>query len=124
MKVVWSLTSDGGSSITSYIVLIQHADGTSYSTEPIDCDGTDPSIVLTTQCEIPISILRQAPFSLPWGSSVFAKVIAMNTYGNSEESSVGNGAVILTYPDAPVSLAEVYPERTKSSLGIEWSLGL
>jgi hypothetical protein len=42
---------------------------------------------------------------LPWGSSVFAIVTAVNIYGLSLESSAGNGAIILTVPDAPVMLA-------------------
>jgi len=45
---------------------------------------------------------------LPWGSSIYAKVIAINYYGASVESDAGNGAIILTYPDAPVSVAEDY----------------
>jgi len=45
-----------------------------------------------------------APFNLPWGSSVYAKVIATNIYGNSLPSNFGNGAIILTYPDAPTTL--------------------
>jgi hypothetical protein len=50
--------------------------------------------------------LRTAPFSLPWGSSIYAKIIATNVYGDSLISQAGNGGVIMTYPDAPISLAE------------------
>jgi hypothetical protein len=52
---------------------------------------------------------------------VFAKVTATNIYGNSIESDAGNGAVITTTPDAPINLAEVYAQRTKSTLGLSWS---
>ncbi len=52
-----------------------------------------------------ISTLTAAPFSLPWGSSIIAKVIAVNNYGPSTASPVGNGAVILTIPDNPLNLA-------------------
>lgn len=62
-------------------------------------------------------------YTLPWGSSIYAKVIAYNIYGDSAESSVGNGALIRTNPDAPVNLAEIYAERTADSLGISWDLG-
>ena len=45
------------------------------------------------------------PYGLPWGSSVYAIVYASNIYGDSVDSDSGNGGVILTYPDNPVSLA-------------------
>jgi hypothetical protein len=54
-----------------------------------------------------------APYHLTWGSSIFAKVIAKNLIGNSVESLSGNGAIILTYPDVPINLANV-PSVTKS----------
>ncbi len=68
-----------------------------------------------------MTVLRASPFNLDWGTSVFAKVIATNAYGSSVESSAGNGAVITTTPDAPISLAENTSLRTKSTLGITWS---
>jgi len=51
------------------------------------------------------------------------KVVATNLYGDSTESSEGNGAVITTSPDAPVNLAENTSQRTKSTLGLTWSAG-
>lgn len=50
-------------------------------------------------------------------------MVAYNSYGDSNESSPGNGAVILTYPDAPTNVAEVYAERAATSLGLSWSQG-
>ena len=49
--------------------------------------------------------------------------MAINIYGLSEESAVGNGAVIITSPDAPVSFAEDYSLRTATNLGFSWSEG-
>jgi len=37
-------------------------------------------------------------YGLNWGSSVFVKVLAYNSYGDSLFSPVGNGAVLLTKP--------------------------
>jgi hypothetical protein len=50
-------------------------------------------------------------------------VLAYNLYGYSPESSVGNGAIILTYPDAPISLAETIASRTPTTISFTWSLG-
>jgi hypothetical protein len=74
-----------------------------------------------TTCTIPVTTLRITPYSHEWGSSVFAKVIATNAYGNSDESLAGNGAIITTTPDEPTSVAEVYADRTKSTLGLTWT---
>jgi len=39
------------------------------------------------------------------------------------QSDPGNGAVIITNPDAPILLAENYSLRTATSLGLMWSEG-
>lgn len=58
-----------------------------------------------------------------WGASIYAKVVATNAYGASTISSEGNGAVILTTPDAPLNFAEVVSSKTSSSITVEWSEG-
>ena len=63
------------------------------------------------------------PFSLAWGSSVVTKVVAYNLYGDSLLSESGNGAVIITYADAPLNLQETVSERTKSSITFSWTEG-
>jgi hypothetical protein len=79
------------------------------------------TISITTTCLIPVNSLRAAPFTLEWGSSVYAKVVAANSYGNSQVSIEGNGAVITTTPDAPISLTEDTSLKTKSSISLTWS---
>jgi hypothetical protein len=61
-----------------------------------------------TSCVIPSIALHEGAFLLPWSSHVYAKVIATNLYGDSTESTEGNGAIIVAVPDKPVSLAEDY----------------
>lgn len=66
------------------------------------------AIFTNTQCTVPLSSLYAAPYSLAQGVSVNVKVISYNTYGDSlTESPVGNGAVIVFVPDAPLNLADV-----------------
>jgi hypothetical protein len=76
--------------------------------------------VAANSCTIPVSTLRAAPYSLPYGSSIFAKLIAINEKGASTESNAGNGAIIITYPDPPTTLAELTTARTASTLGLTW----
>lgn len=59
-------------------------------------------------CTVHVDVFRQIPYSFDWGSSIYAKVIATNIYGDSIESDEGNGAIITTTPDAPINLVEVY----------------
>lgn len=61
---------------------------------------------------MPISVLRSAPYGFDWGDSIHAKVKATNIVGESEYSEVGNGAIILTIPDAPLNLVSVESETT------------
>ena len=50
-----------------------------------------------------------------------AKVIAVNRLGESEASLPGSGAILITNPNAPHSLAEDFTQRTKSTIGFVWS---
>lgn len=64
-----------------------------------------------------------APFNLPWGSSVYAKIVATNAYGNSLSSDFGNGAIILTNPDAPTTLQNNLSISRATQIGITWVEG-
>lgn len=67
--------------------------------------------------------MNAPPFSLSWGSSVYARVLAINSYGESLESDDGNGGIIITKPDEPVSLAEDISARTQTALQFSWQDG-
>ena len=49
---------------------------------------------------------------------------AYNLYGYSGVSTVGNGAQILTNPDAPLNLKETVASRSASSITFSWELGV
>jgi hypothetical protein len=83
-----------------------------FSEELSSCDGSTDLITQNAQCTIESVILNQAPFSIAWGSSVYAKIVTLNDYGESAESDEGNGGVILTNPDAPHTLVEMIAGRT------------
>jgi hypothetical protein len=116
--VTWTAPDNGGSIITGYTVSIRESDDVTYTTELTNCDMTSST---ATTCTVPVTTLSSTPFSLAWGTSVYAKVIATNVYGNSLESVEGNGAVITTTPDVPTSVVEVDAGRTKSTLGLSWT---
>jgi len=70
---------------------------------------------------VPIAQLVAWPYSLPWGSSVYAKVVAYNGNGDSLTSDAGNGAQILTYADVPTGLTETVTARTATSITFTWT---
>lgn len=123
VQVDWTRPVSGGSELTGYKVSFLQSDLVTYSFELTDCDGGVQQILDSNTCTVQVASLRAAPFSLPWGSSVVVKVTATNSYGDSNESLPGNGAVIITYPDAPVGLSEVVALRTPSSISFVWSEG-
>jgi len=64
-------------------------------------------VYTTRTCYIPISVLRDYPYNIAWGSSIYALYSATNIYGTSIDSAEGNGAIILTVPDAPINLVNM-----------------
>jgi hypothetical protein len=67
--------------------------------------------------------LTIAPYNLPWGSSVFADVLATNIIGSSGTSAGGNGAIILITPDSPRNLANVPAITSATQIGLTWDTG-
>lgn len=49
--------------------------------------------------------------------------MAYNIYGDSAVSVIGDGAIILTVPDAPTTLAEVRAVRAVRSFTVSWLQG-
>jgi len=122
--VSWIEPEANGAIITSYTVYFRSVDPTIYFTLPQFCDGSNPAIMQATECIIPADEFVKAPFDLPWGASIYAKVMATNFMGASVGSNPGNGAVITSTPDAPFNLVENYAYRTKSILSFSWTEGL
>ena len=121
--ITWAAMNNGGSPITSYTITIRQIDGVTYTTELGNCNGSSPSVVSALSCTIPIATLTSSPFNLPWGSSVYAKVVATNIVNSSDVSNEGNGGIILTNPAAPVSLANNPLVTSASVIGLTWSAG-
>lgn len=123
MIISWTAPIDNGAAITSYTILIRQSDGITFTADTASCDGSDSTIVSQTQCTVPLTTLTAAPYSLNFGDSIYAKVIATNVKGDSIESDEGNGAIIIQVPDAPINLAEDTSLRTVTTIGLTWNSG-
>jgi hypothetical protein len=78
-------------------------------------------------CSIPITVIREAPFYLTWGSSISVQIVAINSVGYSvttTTSTVSTGVVIVTYPDAPINIASLVNITYGNQIGITWSQGV
>jgi hypothetical protein len=79
--------------------LIQTSDGVIFKEDLTDCNRlTVPTLI----CTVPVASLITTPYSIAWGEHIYAKISAINIYGNSLLSDAGNGAIIITYPDSPI----------------------
>jgi hypothetical protein len=56
--------------------------------------------------------------------SVYVKITATNLVGDSIESSEGNGAMIVTVPDAPINVANLPAVTAGNQVGLKWTSGL
>jgi len=123
VKISWTPPSANGSPITGFRIQIKQYNTDSFFIDSTNCDGASATITANAYCLVPINILRGTPFDHPWGASIYAKIVAYNVYGYSDESSVGNGAIILTAPDAPLNVAEVVSMRAATSITFNWIAG-
>ena len=69
-------------------------------------------------------MLTSSPYDLTLGDSVYAKITAINYYGESDVSDAGNGATVLYVPSAPVGLANDLATTSASVIRITWSDGI
>jgi hypothetical protein len=120
VSIEWIAPNDNGSPITGFAILIRQNDLV-YSQQLSFCDGATDEIRTAVKCLVPISVLTETPYSLPWGSHVYAKIIAYNIYGDSMTSEAGFEAIILTVPNAPRFLIETISARTENSITFTWS---
>jgi hypothetical protein len=79
VQIAWTAPDNGGSAIIGYTIEIKQSDGV-FSTDLTNCNIASS---IETSCTIPVAVLKETPFSLEWGSSVFTKVVATNQYGSS-----------------------------------------
>jgi hypothetical protein len=58
----WVAPASNGSPITRYTILIRESDEVTYTEHVADCDGSDPTIISNTHCEVPLAALTAHPY--------------------------------------------------------------
>jgi hypothetical protein len=122
VKVSWTLASENGSPITEYKVYIKEIGTEVFTQESSDCDGTHSTVITNKFCHIDISTLI-ASFNLDGGDTIYAKVVAVNAYGETDYSAESNGAYFTRVPDSPINLVEDITQRASNKNGVTWSDG-
>lgn len=122
MIVDWFEPPNSGQPILGYRIYLQKADGT-FNIDFTYCDGEDLETLTAKRCTIPSVTFISTLYGLNWGDKVYAKVIAHNSYGDSEESPISNPTVLMTNPEAPINLIENTSLRTFNTLALVWTDG-
>jgi hypothetical protein len=73
VRVTWGPPGSEQAPISAYKVLIRRADG-QFVAELTSCDGSTQAVLGALACNVPLSILRAAPFSLAFGALVQVRV--------------------------------------------------
>ncbi len=68
-------------------------------------------------------MLIASPYTLPWGSAVYAKVSATNIKGTSPSSNVSSGGIIQNIPDTPTNFANFAGSTSATTIGLIWLPG-
>lgn len=79
--------------------------------------------VINRACTVPLAVLTSAPYSLALGDSVYAQIIAVNFYGDSGISAIGNGATCVLVPSPPTALMNNGAITNDRQIGFSWTNG-
>jgi len=71
------------------------SDGTTYSEELTNCDGTDTNIMSNLECDVPMTVFLASPFLLSEGDLIEVVVVATNVIGDSVESDPNTSGILV-----------------------------
>jgi hypothetical protein len=99
IKISWVPPTNNYLAITSHKIIIADSTNTFIENKEV-CDGASVDAMNLNFCSVPMSALWTAPFNLVYGTTIKARVIAINQRGESIASTVNtNGPIVLTVPD-------------------------
>jgi hypothetical protein len=94
-RISWAAPSDNYKTITAYAIEVRNAAGTLYHADTTHCDGASAAVVSSLYCEVPVAVLRAAPYDLALQDLVVARVRAINELGAGPFSDANtDGALI------------------------------
>lgn len=90
----WDLPVNNGATVTAYKVYIKEKDTEVFTQETVTCAETTSTVVNDRTCSPSLTLLRAAPYNLVVFDPVVIKIVSVNSYGDSDISEAGDGAII------------------------------
>lgn len=119
VKVAWAAPSSNHAAIDAYQILVATSTG-DFVEDTATCDGASASVRDALYCLIPMTALWTAPFNLPQGAVVRAKVQAHNDRGWSGLSAANSaGAGVETVP-LPMAAPTRGSSTSDTAVQIDW----
>lgn len=115
IRISWSPPTTNGSPLSAYLIEIQAVGGAWLSTT--ECDGSTTAIFSNRYCDVQMSTLRAAPFSLALGAGIVVRAKAQNAIGWATLWSAptpGTTVTVQDVPSAPLSAPLTLAAGTQS----------
>ena len=120
VRITFQPPADNGEDITAYQVLIEQSDD-QFSEHAADCDASTDPVLTNLYCDVPMNVLRGAPYNLVLGDLVRAKVKATNAVGDSDFSQENTGGVVVeTVPGPMTSLSQDLTSQSLEWIVLTW----
>lgn len=99
VRITFSEPEANGEYISKYQIMVQKYDGVTFIEDTTHCDGSDSQVIANMYCDIPMTTLRAAPYSLTKGMLIKVIARAYNLYQWGQFSQVNvDGATLETEP--------------------------
>jgi hypothetical protein len=121
IEIQWAAPLNNYESLDAYRVAVQSSSGT-FVEDLTNCDASAPDIMDELRCRVPVAVLVAAPFSLPPGATVVAKVQARNARGWGPFSAENTaGALVITVPLAMAAPVRDSAATTTAQIKVSWT---
>ena len=98
LHIDWIMPSENGSPISAYKILIVQSNGVTQTESTTYCDGSNFVVIANRFCEIPMSVLIAAPYSLPQGQLIKVTAYAINSVGSGTPSALNSVGELAQVP--------------------------
>lgn len=84
MVVAWTKPYNGGTALTKAKIEILESDGTTWTEDTTNCDGSNSVVFAAKQCTLSMkTVLRASPYNLDFKDEIKARITFTNDIGDS-----------------------------------------
>jgi hypothetical protein len=118
-SITWQTPANSAAPLTAYRIYIRQSDG-NFAEELTSCNGATSAIRTALACDVPLTTLRAAPFSLAYGALVQVRVQAQNANGWGTLSQVNVAGAHVETPPLVMDAPTMGSSTSTTSLEIEF----